>query len=110
MMTLGYKSFITEEQLWKLPRADQADALSNTFQTNWQKQLDKKGKPSLWIAIGRSFGGPFAVAFGLKMVQDALQFVQPQLLRRLLAFVESYDTDEPEPAMHGYVVRSLFVL
>ena len=49
-MRLGYKHFITEEDLWALPREDQADALNERFATQWKAQVKKKS-PSVWLAL-----------------------------------------------------------
>lgn len=45
---------------------------------------------SLWLAIARAYGGPYAFAALLKFFQDGLAFLQPQLLRWLLSFIASY--------------------
>ena len=45
---------------------------------------------SLWKALFISYGGPFAVAAGLKVIQDSLAFLQPQLLRWLLNYITTY--------------------
>lgn len=37
-------------------------------------------------------------------MQDCLSFTQPQLLRRLLQFVSTYSSPNPEPAFHGYLI------
>lgn len=60
--------------------------------------------PSLVIALLKSFGGPFILASMFKFIQDALAFAQPQLLKRLLMFVNTYSTDSPEPAFHGSII------
>lgn len=52
----------------------------------------------------QAFGGPFLLGTIFKLVQDTLAFAQPQLLRRLLAFVDTYSTDNPEPPFHGSII------
>lgn len=37
-----------------------------------------------------AYGGPYTVAAGLKVLQDLLAFLQPQLLRLFLAFIARY--------------------
>jgi hypothetical protein len=44
----------------------------------------------LWRALFVAYGGPFAIAAGLKVVQDLLAFLQPQLLRWLLNYISRY--------------------
>ncbi|KAH9989856.1 metal resistance protein YCF1 [Russula vinacea] len=47
---------------------------------------------SLWTALFASYGGPFAFAACLKLLQDSLAFLQPQLLRLFLSFISSYQS------------------
>lgn len=112
MMITGYKKSLTEDDLWALPREDQADAIGHRMQAKWDAQLKKaaasggKKKPSLAWAVAQAFGAPYLLATILKFVQDILQFLQPQLLRRLLDFVETYNSNRPEPAYHGYIIAA----
>ncbi|OLL26952.1 Metal resistance protein YCF1 [Neolecta irregularis DAH-3] len=82
-----------------------ASHLVNKFEYRWQKQLEKKNA-SLWRAIGFAYGGPYLISGIFKAIQDALSFAQPQLLRRLIAFVETYNTDQPEPLIRGISIAS----
>jgi ATP-binding cassette, subfamily C (CFTR/MRP), member 1 len=47
---------------------------------------------SFWVSLFVAYGRPFAVALTLKFVSDILMFLQPQLLRSLLAFIARYQT------------------
>jgi ATP-binding cassette subfamily C (CFTR/MRP) protein 1 len=112
MMIQGYKKSLTEIDLWALRREDQADALGNKLQRHWdaQRVLARQGskkKPSIWIALTKSYGMPFLIAAFFKLFQDILGFAQPQLLRLLLIWVDSYRTDEPAPAANGYMIAIL---
>ena len=102
-MQTGTKHTLDADDLWELPKKDSAEELSNTLNYYWNIQLKKK-KPSLTIAVLRAFGSPFLLATVFKLTQDMLAFAQPQLLRRLLAFVDTYSTDHPEEPFHGSVV------
>ncbi|SCV73559.1 BQ2448_7485 [Microbotryum intermedium] len=119
MMKAGYHKYLTEEDLWALPPDDTAEALGRKLETAWKKRCkaasekaaaktrndkSKPVKPSLAGALAASYGGPFFSAALFKLLQDTLSFTQPQLLRRLLRFVETYKTDTPEPAFHGYII------
>lgn len=44
----------------------------------------------LWIALFVAYGRSYAIAALLKIVQDCLAFLQPQLLRLLLAYISSF--------------------
>ncbi|KAL9091860.1 MAG: hypothetical protein Q9165_004611 [Trypethelium subeluteriae] len=103
MMRYGYKEYLTEDDLWNLRRSDTTREATKTFQSAWSKELDKQ-HPSLWIAMFRSFGGPYFAGACFKTVGDCLNFVQPQLLRLLISFVDSYNTDNPQPAIRGATI------
>jgi ATP-binding cassette subfamily C (CFTR/MRP) protein 1 len=47
---------------------------------------------SLWKALFVSYGGPFVVAACIKILQDCLSFLQPQLLRLFLSFISAYQS------------------
>ncbi|KAH9445382.1 hypothetical protein Pst134EA_031302 [Puccinia striiformis f. sp. tritici] len=109
MMKLGKSQHLTEDDLWPLPRADQADALTNRLHQTWRRQLSQTpSSPSLIYAIAQAYGGPYLLAALFKLIQDMLQFTQPQLLRRLLSFADSFSPgNQPEPAYHGYLIAGL---
>ncbi|GAA5903406.1 hypothetical protein JCM6882_006539 [Rhodosporidiobolus microsporus] len=69
-----------------------------------KKEGEKEKRPSMTGALISAYGGPFFMAALYKGLQDILSFTQPQLLKRLLQFVSSYKSDEPEPAFHGYLI------
>ena len=61
----------------------------------------------LWRALFVAYGGPFAIAAGLKVVQDLLAFLQPQLLRWLLSYISLYQetrsqSDERPSELQGF--------
>ncbi|KAI8362629.1 multi drug resistance-associated protein MRP [Blakeslea trispora] len=99
LMRLGYQKPLTMEDLWNLKSDDQSANVSTQFQQNWQKELAKQ-KPSLLRALLKTLGGPFALA----------AFTQPWLLKKLMGWVTSYTSDEPEPAYFGIVIAiSMFL-
>ena len=69
----------------------------------WAIELDKK-QPSLWIAMFRAFGGPYVLAGVIKTGSDVLAFVQPQLLRLLINWVDSQRSSEPQPVIRGVAI------
>ncbi|KAI8366373.1 multi drug resistance-associated protein MRP [Choanephora cucurbitarum] len=103
LMRLGYQKPLTMDDLWNLKFDDQSANISVEFQQNWQKELTKQ-KPSLLRALLKTLGGPFALAALFKALQDILQFTQPWLLKKLMGWVTSYASDEPEPAYFGIVI------
>jgi ATP-binding cassette, subfamily C (CFTR/MRP), member 1 len=103
MMKYGYKEFLTEDDLWNLRTEDSTHDAESKFNKSWKHELEKK-KPSLWISLFSGFGGPFFVGAVFKTVNDALAFTQPQLLRLLISFVDSYRGEEPQPIIRGAAI------
>ena len=99
MMRYGYNVFLTENDLWGLAKSDQTRATGQAFEDAWAHELKHRPKsPSLWIALFRAYGGPYCVGALFKIVNDVTQYVQPQLLRLLIAFIASYkysSTEQP---------------
>ncbi|KAG9104389.1 hypothetical protein FRC06_002943 [Ceratobasidium sp. 370] len=93
LMKLGYSRYITERDMSALSPGDTAHALSETLSSHWNQQLRSKN-PSLWGALLRSYGGPYAIAALIKTVRDVLAFAEPQLLRFLLAFIAAYQSGD----------------
>ncbi|KAG9121358.1 hypothetical protein FRC07_002714, partial [Ceratobasidium sp. 392] len=112
LMKLGYARYITERDLSGLSPSDTAHALSETLSSHWNQQLRSKN-PSLWGAMLRAYGGPYAIAALIKTVRDVLAFAEPQLLRFLLAFIAAYQSSEGEnkSAFVGWAIAgAMFVL
>lgn len=62
---------------------------------------------TLWKSLFIAYGTPYAVAAGLKTVQDFLAFLQPQLLRWLLVYISRYQTARFGPSESGDVPNKL---
>jgi ATP-binding cassette, subfamily C (CFTR/MRP), member 1 len=104
MMKYGYKHFLTQDDLWNLRRRDTTRVTSQALQQAWDIELEKK-HPSLWLALFRAFSGPYFRGALIKTISDTLAFVQPQLLRLIISFVDSYRRgNEPQPAIRGAAI------
>ncbi|KAI4607263.1 hypothetical protein J4E83_009719 [Alternaria metachromatica] len=106
MMKQGYKTFLTQDSLWNLRKRDTTRNTSQTFEDAWKYEMEKK-RPSLWLAMFRSFGGPYFRGAAIKTISDVLNFAQPQLLRLLITFVDSYRANypgEPQPLIRGAAI------
>ncbi|KAH3663902.1 hypothetical protein WICMUC_005892 [Wickerhamomyces mucosus] len=103
LMKLGYSTFLTEKDLPPLPENFKSSKISQKFEINWNKQLIKTN-PSLGWAIIQTFGSKILLGGIFKIIQDILQFAQPQLLRYLIKFVNTYNSNEPEPISKGFVI------
>jgi hypothetical protein len=106
MMRHGYKVFLTEDDLWGLAKNDRTGNTGAALDKAWTHELKARpNKPSLWLALFRAYGGPYAVAAIFKIGNDVVQYAQPQLLRLLIAFVASYGTGKtPEPVVKGAAI------
>lgn len=109
LMKEGYSKYLTEHDLWNVRKKDSTQHTKEQFAAAWEKEL-KKSKPNLWIALTRAFGAPYAEAALYKIVQDVLNYAQPQLLRYLLAFVDSYKSDNPQPLSTGLGIAGIMFI
>lgn len=105
LMRLGYKQFLTEEDLWGLAHKDTTRSTGEAFDKAWESQRKHRKSPSLWITMFRAYGGPYGVAAIFKLGNDVSQFLQPQLLRYLISFVDSYrEGEERQPVIKGAAI------
>lgn len=105
MMKHGYKQYLTEEDLWGLSPSDKTSATGDSFEKAWKYQLKHKTRPNLWIALFQAYGGPYMLATVFKVVNDLAAFSQPQLLRYLISFVDSYSEGKvPQPPIKGAAI------
>ncbi|KAJ3484887.1 hypothetical protein NLI96_g5332 [Meripilus lineatus] len=91
LMQKGSSQYITEEDLPSLVPSDESGKLGEDLQRALAKYK------SLYLGLFAAYGGPYAIAGGLKILQDCLAFLQPQLLRWLLSFISEYQTSR----LHG---------
>lgn len=103
LMKRGYNTFLTQDDLWNLRKRDSTRHTSESFEKSWANEMEKK-HPSLWLALFRSFGGPYFRGAAIKTISDVLNFAQPQLLRLLISFVDSYRSDKPQPVIRGAAI------
>ncbi|KPM46020.1 Metal resistance protein YCF1 [Neonectria ditissima] len=105
LMRYGYKVFLTEDDLWGLAKTDQTKTTGSAFEDAWRYELKHRKNPSLWLALFGAYGGPYCVAAIYKIGNDVSQYLQPQLLRLLIAFVASYGKhNTPEPIIKGAAI------
>lgn len=106
MMKYGYNNFLTQDDLWNLRRQDTTRETAGSLEESWQQELHKKKKkgPSLWLSLFKSFGPSYIRGALIKCGSDVLAFVQPQLLRFLISFIDSYRTGEPQPIIQGVAI------
>ncbi|KAL1943159.1 hypothetical protein VTO73DRAFT_4830 [Trametes versicolor] len=106
LMQKGASEYITEDDLPALLPHDEASQLGDRL----KKAMNKHS--SLWVSLFVAYGGPYMFALGLKLAQDALAFLQPQLLRWLLAYISTYQTSKasdgtPPTVFEGFAVAAL---
>ena len=105
LMRLGYKQYLTEEDLWGLSPSDKASTTGDQFEKAWEERRKHNERPNLWLALLRAYGGPYMLATVFKIVNDLAAFTQPQLLRFLIAFTASYEHGrDPEPPIKGAAI------
>ncbi|XP_019419115.1 PREDICTED: ABC transporter C family member 12-like isoform X1 [Lupinus angustifolius] len=104
LMTQGYTKPITEKDVWKLDKLDQAETLTEKFQRFWMLEL-QSSNPWLLKALNNSLGKRFWCGGIYKIGNDLSQFVGPILLNHLLTSMQNGD-----PSWIGYIYAfSIFV-
>ena len=53
----------------------------STEDTRADKNKEKKGGPSLFMVLARTFGRSMLISWGFKFIYDLLQFVSPMILK-----------------------------
>jgi len=94
LLQKGVKEYITEADLPDLEPEDHATPLGEKLEKAYIK------RKSLWTALFFAYGGSYAFAALLKIFQDALNFLQPQLLRWLLSYISSYQSARDRENMY----------
>lgn len=128
LLRKGATQFIVEDDIPSLRPEDDSAKLGDKL----EKALSKRyflplplpshsytQSSALWKALFVAYGSSYAVAGGLKILQDCLAFLQPQLLRWLLAYISKYQSarSEPEtssfrkpPVLEGFSIAALMFI
>jgi len=109
IMQKGAKQPITEADLPELLERDESTLLGERLECAMKKRFVLiplissifvlKSVPcskSLSLALMSAYGGPYAFAAFLKIIQDCLNYAQPQLLRLFLAYIAAYQGSRNE--------------
>ncbi|EDK40781.2 hypothetical protein PGUG_04879 [Meyerozyma guilliermondii ATCC 6260] len=112
LMKKGYVQYLTEYDLPPLPNFLKSSTTSQSFLHNWENQ---RGNKSLVSALSKSFGADFLLGGLFKGLQDCAAFIQPQLLRLLIKFVNEYSESlkagKPIPLTRGLMIAgSMFIV
>ncbi|KAG8992893.1 hypothetical protein FRB94_011203 [Tulasnella sp. JGI-2019a] len=106
LMTTGASRFITEKDMYELLPDDESKVLGERLQNYWDRQKNKNSW-ALWRALAHAYGGTFALAGLLKIMQDILAFAQPQLLRLLLSYITSYQGNSQSTPFEGMALAGI---
>ncbi|KAF5351595.1 hypothetical protein D9758_007166 [Tetrapyrgos nigripes] len=85
LMRKGASQYVTEDDLPDIKQQDECERLGEKL----KKALKKH---SLWKSLFIAYGAPYCSAAILKLIQDSLAFLQPQLLRWLLSYISLYQS------------------
>lgn len=90
-MKRGYLKPLNQDDLGEIRKSDRCSESSKIFAKNWSFELSKN-HPSLGKALFKSFGTTYVFAALFKLVQDLLQFTQPQLLNFVIKFIQKFSS------------------
>uniref|UniRef100_H3GP31 ABC transmembrane type-1 domain-containing protein n=1 Tax=Phytophthora ramorum TaxID=164328 RepID=H3GP31_PHYRM len=96
LLARGYKSPLTEDSVWELPKKDHSRRLQGRFDASWTKQdhnlqRKKDKRPDVNVALWEATKDKIAVAMGLYLVSATLTLVQPFLIKAILQNLEGQD-------------------
>ncbi|OXA39170.1 multidrug resistance-associated protein 1 [Folsomia candida] len=113
----GYKRSLNFEDLWDLNKDDRADEQVTTFNMYWDAAVEaakaksaKSGKSiqvSIVSILFKCYWKTLCVAGLMKLLQDLLPFVSPELMKFLVAHVSPQSTEE---FWKGYLYSGLLIL
>jgi ATP-binding cassette, subfamily C (CFTR/MRP), member 1 len=110
LMKFGYKEYLTQDDLWNLRARDSSKETNVAFEKAWDSEMEAK-HPNLWFALAHAYGMPFLRGAVVKLPSDVLQYIQPQLLRLLINYVDSFRTASPQPQIRGFAITlTMFAL
>ncbi|KAF0310803.1 Multidrug resistance-associated protein 1 [Amphibalanus amphitrite] len=130
----GWRRSLQRDDLWDLNPADRCSKIVPVFNSHWYKLLEKSRsrapprvqkveftkttddvafsgqkraykRASILPALIKTFGGSFLLGVLLKFINDTLQFINPQILSKIISFV----SDPSQPSWHGYFYAVLMV-
>ncbi|XP_059352167.1 multidrug resistance-associated protein 1-like isoform X3 [Daphnia carinata] len=129
----GYRKPLETVDLWDLNNRDKSKSVVPRFEKHWQKALSKQAKKpsepratygaenggvsfkptptnkkivSVLPALCKTFAPEFLLGSLLKLMQDLLAFVSPQILSLLIGFVE----DTSQESWKGYLYAVILTL
>ncbi|KAK9492604.1 P-loop containing nucleoside triphosphate hydrolase protein [Lipomyces doorenjongii] len=102
-MKLGYENYLTEDSLPELPAGSRTHKTCEEFKIAWQAEKQRP-LPSLARALFRCFRVPYLIGVVFKLSSDVLTFTLPNLLRQLVLFINSYNSDKPVPISGGILI------
>uniref|UniRef100_A0A0P4ZTZ3 ABC-type glutathione-S-conjugate transporter n=1 Tax=Daphnia magna TaxID=35525 RepID=A0A0P4ZTZ3_9CRUS len=129
----GYRKPLETTDLWDLNNKDKSKSVVPRFEKHWQKALSKQAKKpsepkatygaenggvsfkpspstkkivSVLPALCKTFAPEFLLGSLLKLMQDLLAFVSPQILSLLIGFVE----DPTQESWKGYLYAIILTL
>ncbi|XP_063922509.1 multidrug resistance-associated protein 1 isoform X6 [Zophobas morio] len=91
----GFRRPLVDSDLWDMKHEDSAREVVPMFEKHWRKVLQKsesstkKKQASILPALVKAFGPTFVFGALLKLIQDLLTFVSPQILNLLIQFVKN---------------------
>jgi ATP-binding cassette subfamily C (CFTR/MRP) protein 1 len=100
----GYKTYITDDDLWDLQQRHSSKFNGDRLTANFEYQKRRTNTVSIYKAMLSVYGANYLLHMPLKIFADTLSYVQPQLLQVLIKFVASYSTDNPAPALRGFLI------
>lgn len=100
-MTFGYSNTITAKNLLALHPDDTSNTCYHRLEVAWVLEQKNGKKPSIWIALARSYGTEFAICGITEFLNNIFWVFRPLALQNLIQWVASRTTGDPQPYSQG---------
>lgn len=99
LVTRGFRRKLDLQDLWDLVEENRSGDVVRRF----DKHRSRSRGQGVFVLLAKAFWRPFLVGSCMKLLCDGLIFVQPQLLRLMIAFIE----DSAEETWRGILYAVL---
>ncbi|ORZ28328.1 multi drug resistance-associated protein MRP [Lobosporangium transversale] len=109
IVSLGYRNPLSIKDIaGMMPDRIQTAASHSRLNRTWEYELEKQRthgrKPSLFRAILKASGRDWIPVMVFRLLASTFIYILPQLLKELLAFINSYQTPNPQPLPLGIIL------
>ncbi|KAF9586641.1 Multidrug resistance-associated protein 1 [Lunasporangiospora selenospora] len=109
LITTGYRRSLTPQDIYDvMPKRIKTQYCHDHLSQKWNRYLakcrEKNSEPNLTWLVMSAYGSQWVPIIAFKLGASGLLFMAPLLMDELLAFIQSYATEDPKPASLGIIL------